>query len=383
MGRVLQPVTRTMNMRVLTSHPRHHLRALGVPILGLLCVLLFAQMTACAKDGDRVTLRAIIDNVRENERLYENLDVSYESNYSTGNRSPRELAARKQEIMGEKLTFHAVSQDDLFRVDRHGTQTVGKQVGMNANSNIAFDGNTTRLLQNDGIGNIVKGRQATYDFLRPHTALISADGIRGVRLSTYLSGYEALMGDPNARWSADRDLECAYKGEVTFNQLDCHLVWVTEKRKKSQVPTCRWEFWLSERYNYIPVRILAYTFRWSTKLPLGEDTASDFREVKAGLWFPHSLRVESYEPQVLKDDGIRRTRWTRTFSVRKVSMDPHYDRAYFQDVKFPQGIPIYEVENNKIKRSYVLGDEAARSFRRFRELIILGASLLLGGAVVL
>ena len=36
-------------------------------------------------------------------------------------------------------------------------------------------------------------------------------------------------------------------------------------------------------------------------------------------------------------------------------MDPHYDRAYFQDVKFPEGIPIYEVENGKIKRSYVLG----------------------------
>ena len=224
--------------------------------------------------------------------------------------------------MGEKLTFHAVSQNDLFRVDRHGTQVVGNQEGMNANSNIAFDGNTTRLLQNDAIGNIVKGRERSHDFLRPHTALLSAAGLPRLRLATYLSGYEAMMGDPNERWSASTDLECAYKGEVTHAGLNCHLVWVTEKWKEDQKPLCRWEFWLSEKYNHIPVRLVGYTFGWSTKLPLGESTASDFREVKPGLWFPYSLRVVSYEPQLLKDQGIQRALDQRcTFTTREVLVD--------------------------------------------------------------
>ena len=79
-------------MWVFSSYSGRHGRALGALILCLLCLLLFAQMIACANDAGPVTLLAIIENVRENEQLYENLDVTYESNYSTGNRALRTRA---------------------------------------------------------------------------------------------------------------------------------------------------------------------------------------------------------------------------------------------------------------------------------------------------
>jgi hypothetical protein len=117
----------------------------------------------------------------------------------------------------------------------------------------------------------------------------------------------------------------------------------------------RWELDLAEDRNYIPVRMRAYTPEWSNDFPVGEAEVLEMREIAPGIWFPFSAVERAYDKRTLQSEQRFQVRWQEQYVTEAVSLHPAYDTAYFRDVVFPPGTNVYEVEDNKITRSYAQG----------------------------
>jgi hypothetical protein len=308
-----------------------------------------------AADKPQLTMAQIIENVRANELLYEGLDLSFDYSYQLSN--PISVLAEKP---GEQSTLkathavqtqtHFVSQQGMFRVDRQGE--LKHQDGQGSLDRLrAFDGQTTRLLDQHQIGNIIDSRSEDENCLRPHMVLLRFMNYY-VPLSTYLSGHEAMAAHPGVSWQG-YTLEVTYQGIAKFQSLTCHRVWISTS--VSGKLWDRWELWLAEERNFIPVRNLGYTFRTSNTESVGEGRVERWKEVKPGVWFPEATRVTAWNQERMKKDGVKETQWVEKVDVKEVTLDPHYDASYFRDVKFPDGTAVYGVSAGKILGGHIEG----------------------------
>ena len=140
-------------------------------------IMIFAAHSAQAQ----VTLQSIVENVRQNERLYENIEVTMTTLYEIGDRP----VSDKNEIVRRETQTRFVSQGDWFRMERGGR---GQTVNSTSSRDriCAYDGEKSRILQQQAVGNISSERMGDEDFVRPHV-LILRDFRIAVPLSVYLS----------------------------------------------------------------------------------------------------------------------------------------------------------------------------------------------------
>jgi len=224
-----------------------------------------------------------------------------------------------------------------------------------------FDGETTRGYEGRSqVGNVIAGRADSSDFVRPHMLLLPYYMLM-VPLSTYLAGHEAMIVHPNGAWDRRLVMANTYQGECVFQGLRCHKVWCTTLTKKSNKEHDRWELWLAEDRNYIPVRCLAYTFKVSREKPVGEATVDEWQEPSPGIWYPKRIRSIAYEKELIKTAGKQQLRWRRDFVVEQVTLNPNYGVSFFRNLAFPDGTAVYEVRNDKITRGYRVGAPAGPS----------------------
>jgi hypothetical protein len=79
-------------------------------------------------------------------------------------------------------------------------------------------------------------------------------------------------------------------------------------------------------------------------------------EIEPGIWFPKRMACESLHPMALQQKGQRIRQWRREYTVESVTLHPAHDLAFFQDVPFPNGTIVYELdEDDEITKSYQLG----------------------------
>lgn len=165
----------------------------------------------------------------------------------------------------------------------------------------------------------------------------------------------SARGDELAWLREDQTRNVTYRGERTFHGLRCHVVSIACVIVERSEEFSRWELWLAEDRNYIPVRRLDFRYIISKNLPEGEGEVDGFREIEAGVWFPSSARAVGYRPLVLQEKGAQQLDWERRYSVEEVSLHPQYPPEYFSDVAFPDGTAVYEVSGGRITRSYRQG----------------------------
>ena len=220
-----------------------------------------------------------------------------------------------------------------------------------------FDGEVTRVFDQKIIGNIIAGRKNDSNVVRPHMLLMRTS-LETIRLSTYLQGHVALVADPDINWDPAHTIDVSYQGDDEFLDLKCHKLWVTTsvpREKGRTLPYVRFELWLAERRNYIPVRALVFAFRFSKTLPYKESSVSEFREIEPGIWFPFAARHLGYNDFPLRE-GRQEPHGRYTYEVRSVSLNPTYEKSFFRDLTFPPNTSVYEVEDGKIVKSYLTGE---------------------------
>lgn len=303
-----------------------------------------------------MTLERVIENVRRNETLYDNLDVTMYYEYALAGSQAPSLPNGSIPTATRKTT-HYVRQGGMYRLDEEGGSTVDE--GQRAENRMrAFDGVLTRLFEQNAIGNIVTGRLDDGMRIEPHILLLRPMLEARVPLSVFLSGTAAVQAHPLNSLPGGAGLESAYLGTTDFNGLHCQRVSIVMTDASGQ-PTHRHELLLAEERNYLPVSLHSYTYRWSTDLPVADAGVTDLREIAPGAWFPFGARFTKYKSMVLRNRGVQETSWTDTYSCKDVSLSPAYARSYFSEVDFPDGTMMYIIENGAVKTSYVKGAPGA------------------------
>lgn len=220
-----------------------------------------------------------------------------------------------------------------------------------------FDGQTTRIVEQESLANVRRGRVEDPRLFRPHTMLIGPSHGPAVPfpLSTYLQSGQATRRQ--ARF-ADAELAVFSEGEEWVDGLDCVEVRIEywSDAWKERVPELRW-LWLAVDRNYLPVRTTALFRGFPRDHPPPEvGRAWDFRELAPGVWLPFrasstvykGTRVGQVDPNVVS----RKWDWT----IDEARLDPHYDVSLFRDIPIPDGMPVFEVApDGAILRKYVQG----------------------------
>lgn len=314
--------------------------------------------TSGAEVHAEIAIEDIIENVRRNEALYANLDVKLMVEYNVADRPAVVGDGGLKEITHQQADIHYVTQGDMFRFDRAGSANVGGEV-TSLDRIRAFDGKETRIYEQGAIGNMINGRADEVEAVRPHMLFLS--DVIHTPLSIYLSGHEAMASHPmgGKKWRGPVTMQASCEGTSERQGMRCHKIWITVSVRGAQYN--RWELWLAEDRNYLPIEMSGWTFNYSKDLPVSEARTNEFREIAPNIWFPFDAEIVAYDPAALQREGRQAVNWRRRYSVEAASIDPHYDKHYFADVAFPDGTRVYEVKNEKISRSYVEGSPAQSS----------------------
>jgi hypothetical protein len=142
-------------------------------------------------------LTDIIAKVRQNEQLYQDIDVVMRTTYDIGARPPTE----EDEVIRQELQTRFVAQGEWFRLEREGGSQDSKNT-VSMDRLRAFDGKTTRVLEQKAVGNLSPERLEDENFIRPHLLLLRYTHL-AVPLSVYLAGDKAIAAHPNGRWNAN------------------------------------------------------------------------------------------------------------------------------------------------------------------------------------
>jgi RNA polymerase sigma factor (sigma-70 family) len=278
------------------------------------------------------TLAGVLGKVRQGEARYDNLELVVDRTYTIGDREPI-LSDTFNEVTRQQAHIRQVSQVGRLFLSVKGERIMADKQREPLDRLCLFDGKTTRLRGPDGVVKETPGRDEDEQFLRPHMLLLTFMHFR-VPLSTYLAGHEAMAKHAPGRWERYLVLENTYQGVEKFRGLTCHKVWITTflKRDDGKVKHDRWELWLAEERNYLPVRMLGYTFRFSEDVPIAEGVAEDLREIGPGVWLPFTVRITAYDGIEIQRTGKQQLQWREEYKVKKAWLNPKYDDAFFRKI---------------------------------------------------
>ncbi len=324
-----------------------------------------SALLAVPAAGAEMTLEELIQAVRENELLYANIDLTIRNSFESFVKHPPGKGGsfdgmfEFRTMTAEEVKSRFVAQGQYFRYeeDSHFTTSDGEQHNYVHTS--AFDGETTRLCNNGVIANIAKGYKPAGVPIWPHNIFLRMVG-RTEHLSSYLGGDAAIARDPYGYTSSESERTTEYVGPAEFQGLRCQVVRSVTRVRVSGQTAGHTELWLAEDRNFIPVRHIACEHRISATEPTGEGVVLEWQELQPGIWFP--MRVESdcidQPTAILK--GKRVPGWRREYVVESISLEPKHDRSFFRDVPIPDGTIVYEIEGDRITRSYTKGGPGAQ-----------------------
>jgi hypothetical protein len=254
---------------------------------------------------------------------------------------------RFDEVIREHSRIRFVSQGDWFRLEKKGAAEHTQRT-VSRDRIRTFDGEKTRVLdQEAAVGSISSTREEDYEFVRPHLLLI-----RYARLAVPFSAYLSN----NTKLNPGVDTEVAYEGEEKLDGLTCHKVLVRRILSQSGVWHDGEHFWLAEDRNYLPVKLVAYTYRWSKDIPHGHGVVKELRQIKPGIWFPGDVEITSYNGFKIKQEGRQEFQWRQGFVIESAKLNAAYERSFFANLEFPKGTRMYERKEGKIIRSWREGD---------------------------
>jgi hypothetical protein len=314
----------------------------------LIFAITFAALSVQSSHAGELTIDEIIQNVERNERLYENIDVKLWKIYRDDSHAADADDPSFKPIDHSRESVRFISQRGKFHIESQ-TSSDSKRDNWKRSTTRLFDGVTTRVLEVaalDRPGNLVeiKGRKDDPDTVRAHMLLLRIMHY-GFPLSTYMRGSQAV-----------RDYPCDVKPEIATRaesrgaaEIDghrCQVVWITESTGQPETPYDRWVLWLAEDRNYIPIRMEAFTFRWSKDLPIGEAQITQWKEVDSGVWFPLGASHTRYDDiEIQKRNKV--PTWRETYILDVVSLDPKYDASFFHELQIPPGTTVREAPARK------------------------------------
>ncbi len=341
-------------------------------VFALLC--LSAVLAADPSEDSRLV--ELTENIRRAEKLYSDIEVRVHTAYDIGTRKP----SSENEVITKQYDTRFISQGDYFRLERVGNSTSSRTITVDRIR--AFDGETTRVLEQGAVGNITTGRIEDEGFIKPHLLVIRHTDL-AVPFSVYLAGEDAVRGHVNGRLAENLGMAVTYLGEEDFDGIACEKVLVNVLSKPSGTPHDGRIFWIAASRNYLPIRQQAFTYRFSKDIPVGESIARDLREVSPGVWFPFDVEVNSYDKFKIQETAEQHLQWKYRYLTEAVSLTPDYPKSFFSTVNFPINTAVYQVEDDKIIKSWRHGAPEADGGRTSSTIGRWGGIILLNSALAI
>lgn len=288
-------------------------------------------LATAPSNTDETALSDIISKLEDNERLFRNLDVTIDYKNENAAVTPGDTPAKDGEAIfyaKQSAVIRNVTQGRMYRVDREGiVQTTNGDFSLDRIR--ASDIWKTRTIEQGVKQNDKDGRIGDPILVAPHMQLLRFMQFQ-VPLSVYMSGSKAMRAFPAAAWDSSYELDVTYQGEETIDGLKCCRVWITTIIGKA--PCDRWELWLSRDRNYFPCKIVGRTFRWSETVPVGEGTATDWREVEPGVWYPYETKFTAFDKERIAKSGVQMPTWTERTTTTKINLHPALPISFFEEL---------------------------------------------------
>lgn len=298
-----------------------------------------------------LSVQDIIANVEANELLYNNIEIVYVMGTKQVNEN--RILPPDRAYAVRTIRYRSVLQKSLLRVEfqDQGVVASGKQAPR-ANLVAGYDGEITRINQNNSIYNIVHNRKEVEGLLRPHNLTFGTSMY--APLSVWLRGGETLRKHPGAQvgWG-QADIRPKYVGEEVIRGIRCHKLlcecfFPDGKGGFNLVETIT--LWLSPTYNYLPVQAECVKTN-KPQCPLALVACEDFREIQEGIWFPFKTTITKFDNWASTAEN-RIVDHVETYTMSLVKLDPGYPVSFFQDVPIPDGAMVYEITNGVISKGY-------------------------------
>ncbi len=306
--------------------------------------------TTTAASDTTMTLERLIELVRQNELLYDEIDVTITDHMETGRMPDEAIAGRDIGNTGTFKLIHTqdsrhryVAQGKWYRVDSRGQVQFARNDSQTNIQLREYDGETTRSLTG-GLGNLVHGYRPCDLPIRPHSLFFLMVG--------RMDPLSIVMAD-------EGQCEFAYKGERERDGEGCHEVEYTIRVPSAQpgegTVSEQVFLWLSKKRNLIPLAFVSYDPLCSTAIPVGQGSVTSWVEVEPGIWFPKEVELRVLDRDALRTFGQQVTAWRRALRVEVVSLRPDHPQSFFRTITFPEGTVVYEFEGEKCIRGYRVG----------------------------
>jgi uncharacterized protein (TIGR03067 family) len=314
------------------------------------------QAVPAAATHDHIQ-RAIVANLKANERLYSDIDVVITDEYVDSQR-PQQSDAHFQPTLSHTGVIHYVKQQGMFHLDIQ--QNAQKLNGNQEVETIArnrlrlFDGTTSRTLESTE-ASIVAGPTLDSSMISPHMLIIQPAGYP-VPLSTYLEGDVPMRAHRGIKVDPQTHIAAMYLGDEVVDGLSCHKVAIEHIIRPAGILHSGWVLWLARDRNYLPIQCDGYTYSCSNTVRVGHAVARDLREIVPGVWFPHEVVITAYNSDTVRQHKRQEVGWRECYTVKSVSLAPHYPDTFFRDLEIPDGTPVRCLdEQGKTVRRYVQG----------------------------
>jgi hypothetical protein len=335
-----------MKQRMRTSWPQF----LGWLCLSSYLAFGFLLVGVARAQDEEARLGEIIANVRANEQLYRNSDVTYETSHRLENRLPH---TSRRAISSSRVIERSVIQAGKTYCKRVNAGHSVEASEFEEKSLCAFDGKMTRFVSGN-IANLHEGQGLnTPDSFRPHTWLLSRAAI-AFPLSAWLRAGRELQEHPRAGMYKSWLHKVSLEKEEVVNGTFCLKI-RSELWDPGDPPTLNTIrlLWLAAERNFLPIKTVGYAAAYSKELPLEEAEAGEFREVKAGVWLPFHYSMKVYDEIEVRERKRLVISNSEEGTIRSPNLEPAMDMSFFRDVPFPSEAVVYEFDQDgKLIRSY-------------------------------
>lgn len=231
-----------------------------------------------------------------------------------------------------------VSQGDLLYYRRDQEAFGANGPFGNLDELLGYDGQTTRILEQGLVANVVEGRKENVFMPRPHTMALHNSLVK-TALSEFLAAKEYAHGITHT---------LKVLGEERCDGFRC--VKLRDDYGKPS-PTGYRLIWLAVDRNYIPIRCDSYRTMWSEKVPRASGHVTELREIAPGVWFPWHMVYTLHVPEKVRQGQIV-VHETTEYTTDKAELSPRYEISLFRNIPFPDGVRVYEVRNGEIVNKY-------------------------------
>ncbi|HWB11958.1 MAG TPA: TlpA disulfide reductase family protein [Pirellulales bacterium] len=307
-----------------------------------------ARLGTSNTQGHGARLREVIEQVREAEKLYQNLETSIRisSQDVTNTIDPND----RVNLSKSEETCYTLQQDDLFLFKRREVRTYGPNEPLVNEEVAAFDGETTRIVVFDNCVNIFAGRHEPSRIYPPHAWCLRTLWA-SYPLSVYLQGTDAIKKHPKSFKSPVQrgrifevaKVEVSYDGDEALEGLDCVKLTSHHWYRETDSPQVV-RLWLAPDRNYLCLKMTVSAGQGAQEMLRQETKAVEWVELRPGLWLPKKIEATDYFR--LQNGGDPVVHRRQTLLVDKASTGSNYPPARFRDIKIPDGLPTYKLDQD-------------------------------------